>query len=1006
MFGGWWHGAQDVLDLSTVTRHKEQQNLARRSACEWGVLDMQSLDEDDKRRRSSAKSDRLVGGSESPADDITVANLPQNKAARRKKHPQRTRPVPPTSTLATARSTAVSQRKASETGHPTNRSDGSTLQTAIQSCSDQAKPSTAQTARTAASDPASATAQPDALVATEAANSELKSQLAHVKSTSEQTRQRLQAQLDELKSQKNEEDTARTELKSKTKVLDEGKRTTEAAKREAERKLKAAQGVREALQKRIDASNAALESFKERESGAQKHLEETLQNGSTRRQEIEKELESHKAATVQAEADLQTWTDKLEPLQQRVSQVQEELKAAEQSVKDKVAMRRQAAAAAATTSAAAGFAQMNQANYGSYTPEGYYAGPYADASPQLYPGPGSHSSGRREDSWGPHDGQAFLQNPYSRQFGPSHRRASESEDSSQMLSRDGEFQPFGAASTNRSFVTPYDSQRHGAPQASGFHSTGPLDDGVSGALPATHTPRQPRSLVDLNGAYAGSGNTGIPPPSPFSTDLLPSNLFQSADDETHQGDMLSRQPSDRYQAALGQLGLESTSDVEATQSDRDATVDEVLAAGLHPLSEHESEDEQLADAGAAQAAAAKSSRSWWSTGRSRQQSKDKQAIAAAAADDSDAGLAEDEGDGSVGQQPDGKRRSFGLQRLFSGQAGQAGAKNQRSASSSTSRKQSDIDGLRSTGMTGFRSNPGFALSSPSSQGADRPVDWSTTSLGSGEDFYGSNRSDQTHGTRRGEQGSDYDRLKRAFEIANAPDEEEGRRSWSAFEQWNHSQHRAFAPHAVSPLAGSAARLGAGEEPANASSTSSAAASRHQPTSSGGSFNQWPQDLFQPLDRSTSAGQSIHSSSGVSSIPDQSIGSLSATSSPNQTQRPNKSRFAFWNSQNSKASLNSTGSKESSGEQSSSVASPGRSVLQGASSAAQNIIDGGSTKSTSASLGTSPNAGVLSSSLDSGSSQAPSSASKSRRSFRWTRRPTGESKSSGGAEGVSAEFTEE
>ena len=93
---------------------------------------------------------------------------------------------------------------------------------------------------------------------------DLRSQLQSFQSNAFASHATLQATLDEHKARKRLEDTARAELKSRTKVLEDNKRQAETGKRDAEKKLKAAHAARDSATNRIQRLGRDIDALKKR----------------------------------------------------------------------------------------------------------------------------------------------------------------------------------------------------------------------------------------------------------------------------------------------------------------------------------------------------------------------------------------------------------------------------------------------------------------------------------------------------------------------------------------------------------------------------------------------------------------------------------------------------------------------------------------------------------------------------------------------------------------------
>lgn len=93
---------------------------------------------------------------------------------------------------------------------------------------------------------------------------DLRSQLQSFQSNAFASHATLQATLDEHKARKRLEDSARADLKSRTKVLEDNKRQAETGKRDAEKKLKAAHAARDSATNRIQRLGRDIDALKKR----------------------------------------------------------------------------------------------------------------------------------------------------------------------------------------------------------------------------------------------------------------------------------------------------------------------------------------------------------------------------------------------------------------------------------------------------------------------------------------------------------------------------------------------------------------------------------------------------------------------------------------------------------------------------------------------------------------------------------------------------------------------
>ncbi|CAO1613465.1 unnamed protein product [Sympodiomycopsis kandeliae] len=867
VFGRWFTGAWNVHDSSPLPNNSgNRQSDAH--AEEYGVLAVET-GEGSQRRRSSVKVEGV--NDTTMADEAAHSISAGVKSSRKKKNNHRLRPSqlnagqPRSHPNAQKRHADDRQKAQAASNHPPSPQPPSPNSATFHDQHVQAAASINPEAQAAT------------LAAIESTIKEYEAQIASLKTTTDASQEQLQSQLDELRQRKRDDDTARQDLKTRMKSLEEGKRHAEASRREAEKRFRAAQTLRQTAQAKIDSSKDSLRSFVGREQSSKKWLESVLVDGNQRRNMMSAEQAADEGAKVEVEATLEELQAHILRLETLVAQEQEGLDAAQQDMRDRIAIKARQASAM-SLSANAG----SQPIYGAY-------GHGADAS-------------YGQEQW--YNGHAEPDFGY---FGPNFagsRRASEDRTNSKHDGFDNGQHLYGYSTG-----MPHAETTHSSP----FLNSRPLEG--SAAVASTQTPRQPRSLHDISTAYTSSSRrqSTIPPTSPFSMDLLPSNLFQNLDDDAHPG-VMPRNRSETIEAALGQFGLDNSdqSDIDGNQSDRD-TVDGVLEAKLDPLSEHGSEDESSAP---------KNRRSWWGS-KSRQASKDRPNT------DVMSSSAGSEGDGNDGS---GKRRSFGVWPRLS--------LNQLTPGAKSARKQSDLEALRGRLPEGYGSQGYLGH-------ADRSEPWET------------NNSNQERSVSRSSSKvipTQFDAVRRAFETSNPPDEEEGRRSWSAFDQW--SQRHGMI------------NQGLRFNESNGSSTAlqSSALSR---------FRAWPDDVFQPLSQTTSA-ESRQNTAGRENQPgEQSNEDVASESlSASQGSRSNRSRFAFWN-QNSKVSVNSATSGGSTGSE-----APNSAAAITATSARP-----GSASGPDSSLSVTSTEGVNGTDIGGqlGTSPASSTASKPKRSFRWTRR---------------------
>lgn len=778
VFGKWWHGAREWEDGDVNLQHDDK---------ELGVLGMTADGEELEGSGTEDASDGPAG--DSNASPAAAPSIAAPKSTRRKRNALRLRgtALPPLRAIAAQREKAASEdAKVEDAGAAPSPSSTHSIITS------EAQDSSSNAAATAA-----------AMASVKAVIADLQSQLSSLQQGSDATRQQLQFQLEELRTRKKDDDTQRADLKNRMKSLDEGKRLAEGARRDAEKRLKTAQTTRESHQKRSQDARANLVSFKERETASIQRTKDVLALGKTRREEIKTELGEKEEAIQQADEALAGLRKRIEALEQQVVSDQDRLRGAQESAQARAYYKAQQANAAAAAASQAQFQQRQQQQHFQQMPAGGeggagWLGPVDHDRYDFYDG---------RDYYDGYDGGQYGQEPMYGS-GPDAGFRQESEG----------YRPYSAPKSRRPSMDPTLASGQ-FEDSSGARNRGPFQpftpsDSTSASF--VHTPRQQRSLESLSNGGARKASLG--PNSPFSTDLLPSNLFQSVDDD---GVLNSR--SDRIEAALNQFGLDNSDQSDAEQSDRD-TADGVLEGHLQPLSEHESDSGE--PIGSGRTGPKPAARSWWRVKRERSASRG----------------ASDRVDDNAESDPAGAR---------------AGSEDALSSSASSGGKRRSLGAFS---KLGFRSVSGRKQPAPPSSGVMR--------------------SSSGRGVSTPPAGTPFDVVMRAFEANNPPDEEEGRRSWSAFDQWNSQQGR--------------------------SQHGSAGHGQTTPSNLGkGSFSGWSEDLFQPLDRApTSASAEANTSSTASTT-------SSGAPGPQQQQQ-RRSRFAFW-TPGSKGSLQSAGSESTSSD---------------------------------------------------------------------------------------------
>ncbi|KIS68342.1 uncharacterized protein UMAG_10438 [Mycosarcoma maydis] len=204
-FGKWWVLGYAIPDLpaTSSSNHFHPPKNARPELEEnmtdipdWGVLEMRSVDPDPQSRRSSVQASRRgpQGSASQPSSRQASGSEPTAPI---------TSPSHPLTTTSASSKDSISA-------------------TESQDCISIA-----------------------ALVSrSQSEIVDLQGQLSHVRSASARTCEALEADLEEVRAKKKEEEKLRSDIKSRTKALDDSKRQVESTRREAERRLKTVNAAR------------------------------------------------------------------------------------------------------------------------------------------------------------------------------------------------------------------------------------------------------------------------------------------------------------------------------------------------------------------------------------------------------------------------------------------------------------------------------------------------------------------------------------------------------------------------------------------------------------------------------------------------------------------------------------------------------------------------------------------------------------------------------------------
>ncbi|CEH14129.1 hypothetical protein CBOM_02005 [Ceraceosorus bombacis] len=817
-FGRWFGGTLSCALESRLDRADRAERADGGSAStassgqtddDYGVLGMLAHDEARATPDDSPTRDEYEAGEpaspliESAAEKQTTTLEDEHSEkpgastrpskSRRKKHLQRPRPSQPLPT----KEAVVSDLKAS--AEPGKRSDHDTRASRVTP--------TANTPRDAqASSPAIKCSETSAimnkvgaaspallalaqqLATSNSAAAELQAALDQIHANSGTTREQLQAQLDELRERKREEDGTRLDLRGRMRGLDDSRRQADNSKRDAERRLKAAVGLREAIEGRIEARRKDVAALHKRETASARRVSENQRHLAEKALEVEQESSEKAKAEEDAVRDIEELRERLRHLEKRLSEEEANL----QACKEQAIVQHRAHQLAHETQSAS---NATAAHHPSVPPHlqhhphhppqhvvpQHYAYPFYDPSIHGSLPPQAPQSNIYPLLSAPSDNAATDRRDSEDEFGPAPFDFGWSSGRTERARAEA---AAAAASTfSPQLIVPVDQEQHpdadvsrrGSRRASdfipGFENahTGHRSDLTPGVVDSNllHARRGAEGYMSLSGAI--NGNTITPPRqyvgmdaavpatpftplSPFSTDLLPRNLFLNADDdETHAG-ILPGSRSEQVEAALGRLGLESdTSDVEGSlASDKDAkegALEHSVVTGPADLAETV-EPTQTESTGAGDVATKVSRRSWWG-GKGRPSSK------------GEPQAEKPELQGSVSPPTP-------MVEVAPGTSGE----NVKRRSSSIFPRLSLNPGAKA-----FRSG---SRNKHSSDGPDSALSINRPVIRGPLDAWPIANQPVIP--------SDYDAVRRAFDTSATADEEQGRRSWSAFDTWVHAAH--------------------------------------------------------------------------------------------------------------------------------------------------------------------------------------------------------------------------
>jgi len=146
----------------------------------------------------------------------------------------------------------------------------------------------------------------------------LQKQLEDAKSASTEIQAKLNAELEELRQQKKEDDRIRSEAKARTRVLEEAKRLAEVDRAEADKKRTTARQSRQAMTDHIERMKTELSRLERKEADQERKLLKTREDCTVKTARIQEDLARKREDMALAEASLRKVTSQVENLEQAI----------------------------------------------------------------------------------------------------------------------------------------------------------------------------------------------------------------------------------------------------------------------------------------------------------------------------------------------------------------------------------------------------------------------------------------------------------------------------------------------------------------------------------------------------------------------------------------------------------------------------------------------------------------------------------------------------------------
>jgi len=163
----------------------------------------------------------------------------------------------------------------------------------------------------------------------QASVNDVRAQLKEAQTSPIQSHTQLEAELDELRARKREEDQKRADNRTRTKSLEEARRVAEARKREAEKKLKVARGTKASATRRVEELESEIGKLKQRLDRDHAALS-TQPSDAEEEQRLLSELETKKMEVQVVEEEVAALNARARELEEKITEGKARLRSAEE----------------------------------------------------------------------------------------------------------------------------------------------------------------------------------------------------------------------------------------------------------------------------------------------------------------------------------------------------------------------------------------------------------------------------------------------------------------------------------------------------------------------------------------------------------------------------------------------------------------------------------------------------------------------------------------------------